>query len=376
LAVFNQGANIYRMSTILKNIKFTIIPHKLQFRFEAGTSRGILKEKTTYFLRVFESEFPEIIGWGEAAPLARLSVDDRLDFKSWMSTFCSQLSGIDLMKSEDKILEWVSEAIPDKFPSMRFAFETALLDLLYGGKKKIFENSFYNDSVPIPINGLIWMGNKDFMLDQIDKKLQEGYSCIKMKIGAIDFDQECALLEYIRSCYSSDEIILRVDANGAFDPESAIYKLERLAAYDLHSIEQPIKKGHIREMADLCRSSPLPIALDEELIGVNGIENKRELLETIQPQYIILKPTLVGGIISSREWIEIAESMKISWWMTSALESNIGLNAIAQFTSTFPVTMPQGLGTGQLYHNNIDSPLAIEKGYIYYKKEMDWKELT
>jgi o-succinylbenzoate synthase len=376
LAVFNQGANIYRMSTILKNIKFTIIPYKLHFRFEAGTSRGILKEKTTFFLKANESEFPEIIGWGEAAPLPKLSVDDRHDFKSWMSTFCSQLSGIDLIKSESNILEWVSEAIPDQFPSMRFAFETALLDLMHGGRKKIFENSFYDESVPIPINGLIWMGNKDFMLDQIDKKLQEGYTCIKMKIGAIDFDQECALLEYIRSRYSSDEIVLRVDANGAFDPETAMQKLKSLAVYDLHSIEQPIKQGNIKEMAELCRATPLPIALDEELIGVNGIEKKRELLEAIRPQYIILKPTLVGGIRSSREWIHLAESLKIDWWMTSALEGNIGLNAIAQFTSTFAVTMPHGLGTGQLYHNNIDSPLAIENGYFYYDKRMDWGNLS
>jgi L-alanine-DL-glutamate epimerase-like enolase superfamily enzyme len=241
LAVFNQGANIYRMSTILKNIKFTILAHKLHFRFEAGTSRGVLKEKTTFFLRAYENETPEVIGWGEAAPLPRLSVDDRHDFKSWMSTFCSQLSGIDLIKSEDNILEWVGEAIPDQFPSIRFAFETALLDLMHGGKKKVFENPFFDGSIPIPINGLIWMGTREFMLDQIERKLQEGYTCIKMKIGAIDFDQECALLEYIRSRYSSDEIVLRVDANGAFEPESAMHKLKRLAVYDLHSIEQPIK---------------------------------------------------------------------------------------------------------------------------------------
>jgi o-succinylbenzoate synthase len=364
------------MSTILKNIKFTILAHKLHFRFEAGTSRGILKEKTAFFLRAYENESPEVNGWGEAAPLPGLSVDDRFDFNSWMSTFCAQLSGIDLIKSEENIIEWVDEVIPDQFPSIRFAFETALLDLMYGGKKKVFDNPFFDENIPIPINGLIWMGTKEFMLDQIEKKLQEGYRCIKMKIGAIDFDQECALLEYIRSRYSSEEIVLRVDANGAFDPKSAMDKLKKLAVYSLHSIEQPIKQGHVKDMAELCRATPLPIALDEELIGVNGIENKRKLLEAIQPQFIILKPSLIGGIKSSKEWIKLAESMRIAWWMTSALESNIGLNAIAQFTSTFSVTMAQGLGTGQLYHNNIDSPLAIENGYIYYDKRIKWGEIS
>jgi o-succinylbenzoate synthase len=376
LAVFNQGANIYRMTTILKNIKFTLTPYQLHFRFEAGTSRGVLKEKTTYFLKASENDFPEIVGWGEAAPLPKLSIDDIPDFEMGMSDFCIHLSGIDLIKTEEEILNWVSTAIPYRFPSIRFAFETALLDLMRGGKKRVFENPFFEKNVPIPINGLIWMGKRDFMLEQIDKKLEEGYTCIKMKIGAIDFDQECALLDYIRTRYSSDEIVLRVDANGAFDPVSALDKLKRLSTYDLHSIEQPIKPGQIRNMAELCQSSPLAIALDEELIGVNGIEEKRKLLEAIQPQYIILKPTLLGGISSSREWIELAEAMKIGWWMTSALESNIGLNAIAQFTSTYTVTMPQGLGTGQLYYDNIDSPLTIENGHIFYDKEIGWGDFS
>jgi o-succinylbenzoate synthase len=354
------------MATKLKNIKFIVTPYKLHFKFEAGTSRGVLREKTSFFLQAFEDSIPGVVGWGEAAPLPKLSIDDLPDFESHLSGYCRKFKGMEVMKSEEEILKWVSSAIPDRFPSIRFAFETALLDLMHGGRNKVFENPFFEGKEPIPINGLIWMGKQEFMLEQIDKKLEEGYSCIKMKIGAIDFDQECALLDYIRSRYSSDEIVLRVDANGAFDPGSALEKLKRLASYDLHSIEQPIRQGQIKEMAALCRLSPLPIALDEELIGVNGIENKRKLLEGIMPHYIILKPTLVGGIASSREWIALAESLDIGWWMTSALESNIGLNAIAQLTSTFSVTTPQGLGTGQLYINNIASPLKIENGHILY----------
>ncbi|MFD2200710.1 o-succinylbenzoate synthase [Shivajiella indica] len=363
------------MKAILKNIKFSFLPYHLKFKFDAGTSRGVLKEKTTFFVKAFENEIPQIIGWGEAAPLPKLSLDDLPDFEFFLKDYCNQLSGIDLRKSEEEILNWVSGVIPERFPSIRFAFETALLDLLHGGKKKIFDNPFFDQNEPIPINGLIWMGNKNFMLEQIDKKLEEGYNCIKMKIGALDFEQECSLLEYIRARFSKDEIILRVDANGAFDPKSAMEKLEILSRFDLHSIEQPIRQGQIQVMASLCRSTPLPIALDEELIGVNGEEGKRNLLETVLPQFIILKPTLVGGLQSCMEWISIAESLEIGWWITSALESNIGLNAISQFTSTFSVTMPQGLGTGQLYQNNLDSPLTIKEGQIYYEKEKGWGEL-
>lgn len=323
----------------------------------------------------FEKGKSDIIGWGEAAPLPGLSVDDVPGFEAQLANFCTELSGQDLPVQENDILQWVSEMIPAAFPSIRFAFETALLDLSHGGIKKIFDNAFYDEGSPIPINGLIWMGDKDFMLQQIDKKLSEGYNCIKMKIGAIDFEHECALLEYIRSKYTAKEIVLRVDANGAFDPITAIDKLKILASFDLHSIEQPIKQGQIGEMADLCKSTPLPIALDEELIGIDCIAAKRDLLNAIKPQFIILKPTLLGGIQSSREWIELAESMGIGWWMTSALEANIGLNAISQFTSIYAVTMPQGLGTGQLYHNNIDSPLLIRNGQIYYEKANPWGEI-
>jgi o-succinylbenzoate synthase len=354
------------MEGVLKDIQFSYQPYLLKFRFDAGTSRGVLKEKICYFLKAVSKHNPEVIGWGESAPLPKLSIDDVQNFEEVLAGTVKRLSGISVLESESEVLKWVKSHISENFPSIRFAFETALLDLLNGGKKMIFDTPFFHSEKAMPINGLIWMGDREFMLNQIDKKLAEGYSCIKMKIGAIDFDQECNLLGYIRKQFGAEKVILRVDANGAFSTEEALNKLKILHEFDLHSIEQPIKQGQLPEMTSLCRLSPLPIALDEELIGIHEIEEKRKLLETIRPQYIILKPTLVGGIGSSREWIELAESMDIGWWMTSALESNIGLNAIAQFTSTYGIILPQGLGTGQLYHNNIDSPLRIEKGEIKY----------
>lgn len=354
------------MAEVLKDIQFTYVPHLLQFRFEAGTSRGVLTEKKIFLVKAFETGNPQFIGWGEAAPLVKLSIDDIPDFEIQLGILCKNLSGVSIPANESSILKWVRDYIPSLLPSIRFAFETALLDLMHHGLKMIFDTAFFRNKNRIPINGLIWMGAKDFMLEQIDKKLAEGYSCIKMKIGAIDFDQECELLGYIRRKFDSSKITLRVDANGAFTPEEALMKLEKLASFDLHSIEQPIKQGQIEEMSVLCRQSPLPIALDEELIGIHEIEDKKKLLELIKPKFIILKPTLVGGIVSCREWINLAESMGIVWWVTSALESNIGLNAIAQYTSTYEIKMPHGLGTGQLYHNNFDSPLTITKGYLEY----------
>jgi o-succinylbenzoate synthase len=354
------------MEGVLKDIQFSYRSHLLKFKFDAGTSRGVLKDKTTYLLKAVSSDEPHSVGWGEAAPLTKLSLDDFPEFEEVLSMICKQLSGSSILGGEQGILDWVQVHIPENYPSIRFAFETALLDLYHGGQKMIFNTPFFKEAKPIPINGLIWMGEKGFMLDQIDKKLSEGYSCIKMKIGAIDFEQECELLGYIRNQYSSGQVTLRVDANGAFSPEEALSKLFILNEFDLHSIEQPIRQGQISAIAELCKRSSLPIALDEELIGIHDIINKKKLLEQIQPQYIILKPTLLGGIESCREWIALAASMGIGWWMTSALESNVGLNAIAQFTSTYDVILPQGLGTGQLYHNNFESPLMIEKGEIKY----------
>lgn len=352
-------------------VRFEYIKRTLQFRFDAGTSRGVLRSKDVFWIKAFRAESPEICGWGEAAPLVKLSPDDRPDFEEVLAKVLKQMKSIAWKMEENFILEKFKEVIPFELPSIRFGMETALLDLKNGGKKKLFDNPFYDRNQPIPINGLIWMGDREFMLEQIDKKIEEGYDCIKVKIGAIDFDQELELLRYIRNRFSQEQITLRVDANGAFPKEYALLKLSKLAELGIHSIEQPIAAGNVEAMRKLCEATPLPIALDEELIGV---ESKGELLDRIKPQYIILKPTLVGGILETREWIRLAEERGIGWWMTSALESNIGLNAIAQLTSTFNPTIHQGLGTGKLYHNNLESPLEIKTGLIQYSAEKSWEE--
>ena len=334
--------------------------YTLDFKRPSGTSRGILTQKETWFL-ILENKGS--YGIGECGMFKGLSLDDVPGY-------------------EDK-LQWVCDAIEKgtsdlwhelrEFPSIQFGLEQAFLSLQSGDPFVLFPSEFTSDEALIPINGLIWMGDKGYMLEQIQQKLEAGFSCLKMKIGAIDFKAEISLLEAIRNEYSQDQIELRVDANGAFKPEEALVKLKELSNFGLHSIEQPIRQGNLMKMKSLCENSPLPIALDEELIGVVDVDKKISLLETIRPQYIIIKPTLVGGYRGSEEWIEIAERLKIGWWITSALESNIGLNAIAQWTYNLNSPMAQGLGTGGLYTNNFESPLQVKNGYIYSRKNNGWQ---
>jgi O-succinylbenzoate synthase len=343
--------------------------HTLEFLFEAGTSRGVLKTKDTWFIKLWDDKNPSVIGIGECGPLKGLSPDDRSDLEAKLDEVCKRIIRIDISDSIPTLLTSFSL---QEYPSILFGLETALLDLNNGGNRTIFFTPFSTGKESIPINGLVWMGDKTFMQEQLEEKISHGYDCIKLKIGAIDFDTEIKLIESIRDRFSPEQITIRVDANGAFGFQEAKEKLKILSRYSLHSIEQPIKAGQPEEMRQLCVDTPLPIALDEELIGIKTWEEKSKLLEFIRPQYIILKPTLVGGIGMSREWILIAESWNIKWWMTSALESNIGLNAISQFTSTLNVSMPQGLGTGQLYSNNIHAPLSIKKGRLYYDPSKTW----
>ncbi len=359
-------------SEILQGVQFTSEPFDLDFKFEAGTSRGVLTQKRAYWVKASQQGDRDTFGIGEAAPLPKLSIDDIPDFKSILADLCHTLSDVRIPADEAKILDWVAQHIPQELPSVRFAFETALLDLANGGKRIVFDSPFVQDHESIAINGLIWMGNKEDMLAQIEQKLQDGFTCIKIKIGALDFEQECSLLEFIRARFSNKQIELRVDANGAFTPEEAMHKLERLSAYVLHSIEQPIRQGQLDNMEQICIASPVPVALDEELLGVFGIENKRKLLEKLKPSYIIIKPSLLGGIKESAEWIELASSLGIEWWITSALEGNVGLNSIAQFTATFQPRLPQGLGTGQLFHNNVESPLTVARGELFYDRKKSW----
>ena len=357
------------------HLQFEVIPHLLKFRFEAGTSRGSFTKKETWFIKVWKKGNTECIGWGEASPLKGLSIDYSSNYETELRALLNTLSTLDFPEETEGLLHFIAENTPTEKPSVRFGLETTLLDLLNGGKRIIFDTPFVQGKTRIPINGLIWMGEKAFMQKQIDEKLKAGFNTIKLKIGAIEFDTELGLLESIREQYSANDITLRVDANGAFTETDVMGKMEQLAALEIHSIEQPIKSGQYELMKTLCAESPLDIALDEELIGVNTKEEKKALLERIQPQYVILKPALLGGVLSCQEWIEIAESLNIGWWMTSMLEANIGLNAIAQFTAQYNLILPQGLGTGQLYHNNIDSPLEIRKGELLYNKVKGWEEI-
>ncbi len=331
----------------------------LDFKRPSGTSRGILRQKETWFL-VLEDKGR--YGLGECGLLKGLSVDDVPEYESKLQWTCNH---IHLGKDE------LWNALID-FPSIQFGVEQAFLSINAVHPFDFFPSDFSKNEKPIHINGLIWMGEEAFMHDQITEKLATGFNCIKMKIGAIDFDTEIALLASIRKKYTPDEIALRVDANGAFKPAEALKKLQVLADFRLHSIEQPIKQGNPLLMKALCAESPLPIALDEELIGVSGVTEKENLLQTIQPQFIILKPSLVGGYKGSLEWIRIADKLGVGWWVTSALESNIGLNAIARWTYTLGNSMPQGLGTGGLYTNNFESPLSVEAGKLYSRKNKEW----
>ncbi len=335
--------------------------HILNFKRPSGTSRGVLKTKKTYFLILKNDEG---FGVGECGLLPGLSVDDRSNYESKLEWVCENIV---LGLSEESLYEALTE-----FPSIQFGIETAFKSINSKNPFEIFPSEFTRGKAAIPINGLVWMGDKAFMKEQISEKLKQDFTCIKMKIGAIDFKTELELLKSIRKEFSATEVELRVDANGAFSPKKALEKLKVLSELQLHSIEQPIKQGQWQEMAKLCEETPLPIALDEELIGVFSEEEKSRLLDTIKPQFIILKPSLIGGFRGSDTWIKLAEKHYAGWWITSALESNVGLNAIAQYTFTKNSNLPQGLGTGSLYTNNIESPLEVSKGALHYDPSVAW----
>ncbi|WP_299547707.1 o-succinylbenzoate synthase [Seonamhaeicola sp.] len=340
-------------------IKASYKKYILNFKQASGTSRGILKTKETWFI-ILNSDGKQ--GIGECGLFRGLSTDDRPNYEKKLKWACENINlGLDILVPE--LVEW---------PSIQLGLEIAFRSLNAQDSFELFPSKFTQSKASIPINGLIWMGSEAFMKQQIEDKIAAGFSCIKMKIGAIDFQAECNLLRSIRASFTSKDIELRVDANGAFDPSEALEKLKILADFDLHSIEQPIKQGQIEDMAELCEVTPLPIALDEELIGVFSVTKKRELIQTINPQFIILKPSLVGGFGGSDEWIEIAEQNQAGWWITSALESNIGLNAIAQYTYMKQSGLPQGLGTGSLFTNNFDSPLQVKNGTLRYNKKQVW----
>jgi o-succinylbenzoate synthase len=341
-------------------MKATYHKYILQFKRPSGTSRGVLTDKETWFIVL---EHDQKKGIGECGILRGLSCDDRSDYEEKLAWTCANIHlGKDLL--------W--EALLE-FPSIQFGVEMAFQSLESETPFLLFPSEFTEGQKSIPINGLIWMGEESFMKAQIEEKLAAGFRCVKLKIGAIDFEKELQLLRFIRANFSSDQVEIRVDANGVFNENEALNKLIQLSGFELHSIEQPITKNNTDRMAELCKISPFPIALDEELIGVFSLAEKEALLQKIKPQYIILKPSFVGGFRGTQEWISLAEKHQIGWWITSALESNIGLNAIAQWTFLQHNLMPQGLGTGALYTNNFDCPLDVAQGQLWYRIDWDWE---
>lgn len=340
-------------------MKASFQKYLLNFKKPSGTSRGILNTKETYFLLLEDGEKR---GVGECAIFRGLSADDKPDYEEKLKWLCDNIN-----QNREELFLKLKE-----FPSIQFGLEQVFLSINSTSPFELFPSDFTKSKANININGLIWMGSKLDMKNQIIEKIKDGFSTIKMKIGAIDFETEISLLKFIRKEFKANEVELRVDANGAFNPKDALEKLKQLSQFEIHSIEQPIRQGQVYEMADLCLKTPIPIALDEELIGVFDVSEKKKLIQTILPQYIILKPSLIGGFNGSSEWIEIAKNYDIGWWITSALESNVGLNAIAQWTYTLGNKMPQGLGTGGLFTNNFDCPLEVKNGKLTYNNHKKW----
>ena len=341
-------------------MKATYHKYILHFKQPSGTSRGVLTDKETWFL-VLEKN--GIKGIGECGILRGLSADDRPDYEDKLQWVCDNIHlGV------EKLWEALME-----FPSIQFGVEMAFLSLQSENPFVLLPSKFTSGEASMVINGLVWMGDEAFMKRQIEEKIEQGFRCIKLKIGAIDFEKEKALLRFIRQNFDAETIEIRVDANGAFSENDALDKINQITGFQIHSIEQPIQKNKTDTMSVLCKNTQLPIALDEELIGVFCLADKEALLRKIRPQYIILKPSFIGGFRGTAEWIALAEKYKIGWWITSALESNIGLNAIAQFTFLQNNPMPQGLGTGALYTNNFESPLQVSQGQLWYRNELEWQ---
>lgn len=344
-------------------LKATFKKHIFKFNFPGGTSRGVLTEKPSYFLQLWYNEQPKIKGVGEISLIPGLSPETEPEIEQLLSELILNPS------------RFINNKDLTSFPAVKFGLETALHDLENGGNKILYPSDFTKTKKGIQINGLVWMGTKAEMFQRMKNKIESGFTCIKIKVGAVKFMDELDLLTYIRSQFSESDIEIRVDANGAFSTNEALEKLKRLSELKLHSIEQPIKQKQWDFMAKLCEQSPLPIALDEELIGITKKTERTKLLDTINPQYIILKPSLIGGLQDAAQWSQLAKKNNTGWWVTSALEGNIGLSAIAQWVSINGTKMPQGLGTGQVFSNNIKSPLEIQGEMLWYNKSNNWESI-
>jgi O-succinylbenzoate synthase len=334
--------------------------HHLSFIRPAGTSRGILEKKPCWYIHLSGEE--GVRGIGEVSVIPNLSLEDPGTCEIQIDHICKQIN----LGEMDPM-----QALPS-MPGVQFALETAMLDLKQGGERILFPSDFTKGQEGIRTNGLIWMGPKNFMISQIREKMRLGYTVLKLKVGALDLQLELEVLKWIRSEYKTSDLEIRLDANGAWEAQEAKSKLQLLARFDIHSIEQPIAAGQVADMAALCENPAIDVALDEELIGITGKKAKRALLEQIRPAHVILKPGLLGGFSMSEEWTNLADELHIGWWITSALESSVGLNAIAQWTWDLGIWRPQGLGTGALYTNNIPSPLQMSGEQLWYRPEKDW----
>lgn len=338
-------------------MRMAFAPYRLLFKEPGGTSRGVMTEKPTFLIRLYDERQPEIYGIGEAGVFPGLSPEAD---GNYVNKLIELLANIAIGRPTDL----------SRHPSIQAGLEQAIRDFTGGCRGIYFPSAFTQGESEITINGLIWMGDFDTMMSRVEEKLALGFHCLKLKIGAIDWQKELEMIRLIRNRYSENELQIRVDANGAFSPDEALGRLRQLAELGIHSIEQPIKAGNPELMATLCRESPLPIALDEELIGKFTSEEKRATIETIRPAYIILKPSLIGGFSGAQEWIGLAEEAGVRWWVTSALESNVGLNALAQWTASLGVTMPQGLGTGGVFTNNFTTPLSLHGEKLSYSPDV------
>lgn len=353
-------------------LKLEYKPYTLDFKFEAGTSRGVMTKHQVLFIKIYDTDSPTVVGFGEIAPLPGLSEEKYDDVVDMIGKIQGDIDAHKIPSSMGECLDLAFKLCPEGYSSIIFGLETALLDLWNGGKKQLFKVPFLEGKKGISINGLIWMAGKESMKKQVKEKVEQGFDCIKMKVGAIKFEEELEVISYSRSIFQG---ILRLDANGAFKNNEALKKLNDLEPFNIHSIEQPIIPRQLEAMQLICSKSKVPIALDEELVGITEKSSRVELLRFTRPAYIILKPTLHGGIASCMDWITIAKQMEIGYWITSALESNVGLNAIAQFADYVNAEGHQGLGTGTLYENNITSPLSIMNGSIFYDPNTRWETI-
>ncbi|MGE5356760.1 MAG: o-succinylbenzoate synthase [Deltaproteobacteria bacterium] len=345
-------------------IKLSWTKVDLLFKKPSGTSRGIITSKPSWILKLKDDQRPDRHFHGEVSVIPGLSYDNIFEIENFLNEVCNKVNNFQCI---------VEDIGFDGFPAVEFGYEMLKYDYLSKREKILFKSDFTEGRKSIPINGLIWMGDRRTMFAQVKDKIDYGWKCIKLKIGGIQFKDELELLKYIRKQYAQTDLEIRLDANGAFSSDDVINKLERLSDFGIHSIEQPVRQGQIELMSDLCRISPIPIALDEELIGISKLQDKKSIIERIKPHYIIIKPSLTGGFNKSEEWISIAADYHIGFWITSALESNIGLNAIAQWTATMNPGIPQGLGTGGLFTNNFESPLTLTGSELKYDKSKKWK---